>query len=157
MSVHLPLGVLGVAVLFELLRFLPMRSAAFFSKVSLLLLLIGVPSAWLTVYLGEVAEDMVNKLICDPTATHEHEDMAMLASYLFSAALTLKLALYLFGGALKELVSSSILRFALNTGPLLLMLTGAAYLVYTGHLGATLVYNQGAGVYKPGSDCREFE
>jgi hypothetical protein len=37
------------------------------------------------------------------------------------------------------------------------MLLGSFYLVYASHLGATLVYNQGAGVFKPGAECREFE
>jgi uncharacterized membrane protein len=28
--------------------------------------------------------------------------------------------------------------------------------LYTGHLGASLVYQQGAGTYKPSVDCSEF-
>ena len=157
MWAHLPLALLCVATFSELLHFLPVRQAKFFGQVSLFLLILGVPAAWLSVYLGGIAEEVVNKVICDPTATHEHEDMAMLSSYVFSAALLLKFALLLSGDRLRELVTIVPLRIALVTGPLLMMLLGSFYLAYTGHLGANLVFNQGAGVYRTSQECREFE
>lgn len=33
---------------------------------------------------------------------------------------------------------------------------GSGILIYTGHLGATLVYQQAAGVHIPSEDCSEF-
>ncbi|MGO1586219.1 MAG: DUF2231 domain-containing protein, partial [Mesonia sp.] len=40
---------------------------------------------------------------------------------------------------------------------LILLLIGNGFLMYVGHLGATLVYQQAAGVYVPTEDCQEFE
>jgi putative Mn2+ efflux pump MntP len=37
-----------------------------------------------------------------------------------------------------------------------LALVGSGFLAYTGHLGATLVYQQAAGVHIPSEDCHEF-
>lgn len=34
---------------------------------------------------------------------------------------------------------------------------GALLYLYSGHLGAALVYNQAAGIYQPSNDCEAFE
>ncbi|WP_199898069.1 hypothetical protein [Marinilabilia salmonicolor] len=44
----------------------------------------------------------------------------------------------------------------LRTVIIALIITGTGFLVYAGHLGATLVYQQAAGVYTPSEDCIEF-
>jgi len=38
-----------------------------------------------------------------------------------------------------------------------LLLVGSGYVAYTAHLGASLVYQQGAAVYEPTAGCSEFE
>jgi uncharacterized protein (DUF2237 family) len=38
----------------------------------------------------------------------------------------------------------------------ILSLVGSGFLIYTGHLGASLVYQQAAGVHIPSDDCSEF-
>jgi hypothetical protein len=125
------------------------------SAAAFVLLALGVPLAWATVYTGGLAEDVVNRVICDPTLTHDHQDASWLASGIFSAALALALAAR-WGGASTRPSLASVARW-LRLLVLPVVLAGAAQLAYAGHLGARLVYQQGAAVYHPSESCREFE
>ncbi len=115
----------------------------------LLVLILGVIGGWLGILTGGWSEDVVNRVICDPTVTVDHEKWSEWAVWSASAALPLFIIASLRRG--KKVMFPF---RALCTMPLLFA-SGAV--LYAGHLGATLVYQQGAAVYKPGPQCTEFE
>jgi uncharacterized membrane protein len=113
------------------------------------LILLGVATAWIAIFTGDMADGVVSRRICDPTILKDHEISAYTSSIIFTTALLLFF--------LKDLPSMPRVRKFLSWSILALLLIGSGYLGYAGHLGATLVYQQGAGVYHPSEDCWEFE
>ncbi|MFT5903444.1 MAG: putative membrane protein, partial [Flammeovirgaceae bacterium] len=110
-----------------------------------ILLFIGVVGAWISVYTGNLADGIVSRNLCDPTVLKDHEHSSLIMAWLFTIAVLLEAAYsFLRRGWFNHLVVA-------------LMIAGSGFLVYTGHLGATLVYQQAAGVYVPSDDCEEFE
>jgi len=145
-TVHFPIALLLVGTAIELVSLL-LRSErrAFCRAMSLVLFVTGTVAAWLAVWSGGEAEGIVNRVICDPTVTHEHEFWSLMTSYAFLAvALLALIRRYALPGAL---ISLAIAVVALG---------GSGALVWTGHLGASLVYQQGAAVYHPSPTCQEF-
>lgn len=114
------------------------------------LLFAGTIAAWISIYTGNLADGIVSRKICDPTILKDHEIASQTMTYLFTAAMLLNLTLLL-------KVLKSTLRHIASLLMLILMIAGSGYLVYTGHLGASLVYQQGAGVYKHSVDCDEYK
>ena len=76
---------------------------------------------------------------------------AYTTAWFFTIALILDLSLYFLG----QKISSYLVW--INRLIVMLLLAGSGFLAYVGHLGATLVYQQAAGVYTPSEDCKEFE
>src|SRR5690606_37896563 len=146
LSVHFPIALLSIASIFILLSFFSKNS--FWSKSGSLLLIMGTLAAWISIFTGDLADGVVSRNICDPTVLKEHENAAYLMAYLFSAAAILDIFSKINGFPLKE----NYIRI-----PVLLLLIVANFkLVETGHLGASLVYQQAAGVHVPSADCAEF-
>ena len=149
LSVHFPIALLTFATLFYAVSFLlkgnMARTFAFMAKV---LLFIGVASAWIGIYTGNKADSAVARTICDSIVLKDHEISAYTSSIIFSIAA--------FFFLIKEIPfvkkGEKLLRALILIG----LLVGSGYLVHAGHLGATIVYQQGAGVYKPGKDCAGF-
>lgn len=114
---------------------------------------------------GEEAEDVVNKIICDPTITHDHADFAFYALWLSLGTLLLSALRLGLAGRLKEKIAKAVLHapksFAALTrgvlvGEILTLLATLGTLVWTAHLGGTLVYEQGAGYLRtPNEQCDE--
>ena len=154
---HFPIGCLSLAaalqIIFQLVRVVTKREFLTLKTTSDIVLGFGVVGAWAAVLAGDEAEDVVNRLICDPTVTAEHEYYAKLASILFTVSLAFVLARIF----LRKRELSLLVRSVFEVGVVALQLTGLAALLYTGHLGASLVYQQGAGVYHPSPECAEFE
>lgn len=147
LSVHFPIALLIFATLFKIigLKF----NKAHWRKGAFILLLFGTAGAWISVFTGNIADSEVAREVCDPTVLEEHENISYIVAWLFSIASIIEL-----------LIITGLLKFKLFILRLviaLLMLTGSGFLAYTGHLGATLVYQQAAGVYHPSEDCSEFE
>ena len=138
---HLPIVLLPVAFLFRL----GSQRWAFMLPSSRVLLALSVLGAWLAYWSGGIAEDVVNRVICDPTVTHEHEDLAFWTSLLASGALAFDVVAYF-----------SKLRF-FRALTWMAWIIGMVYLARASHLGASLVYQQGAAVYFPSPECKEFE
>lgn len=113
----------------------------------LLILFLGTVGGWLGILTGGWSEDVVNRIICDPTVTQNHEKWAEWAVWSASAALPLV--------TYARFRRAHGLKFRFICLALLLFSSGAV--LFAGHLGASLVYQQGAGVYKPGPQCTEFE
>jgi uncharacterized membrane protein len=160
--VHFPIGLLVAAALLEAIGMLLSAGGGRLAAVgrslsgcALVMLVLGVPLAWAAVYTGGLAENVVNRVICDPTVTHDHQDAAWLASSVFSGALALALAAR-WGAASPRTGLVAAARW-LRLLALPVILAGAGLLGYAGHLGARLVYQQGAAVHHPSESCREFE
>jgi uncharacterized membrane protein len=146
LSVHLPLAILILASMFFLAGFF--TKGMFSENMSKILLLIGTVGAWLAIYTGNLADPIVSRQICDPTVLKTHETNAYIVGWLFTAASALVILDYF--GLLKKI--QRITKFVV----LILLITGSGFLAYTGHIGATMVYQQAAGVHTPSEDCNEF-
>ncbi len=146
LTVHLPLVALILATFFIIISLFIKRSHWF--KMGSLLLIIGTIGAWIAVYTGNMADSVVAREICDPTVLESHENTAYLVSWIFTAASAAIIINYF-------LKANKLIKLA-KTFILILSITGSAFLVYQGHLGSTLVYQQAAGVYVPSEDCDEF-
>mgnify|MGYP000367841337 CR=1 FL=1 len=153
MVVHFPIVLLlGAAVLRSLTPFLSENNASFFKRASRLCLVIGVITAWITVYTGSLADSIVVRELCDPTVLERHENGGYTIAVLFSIAAVLDLGVIRFLPEQKHLVK----KFTEWT-VIVLLLAGSGYVAYTAHLGASLVYQQGAAVHVPSAGCSEFE
>jgi uncharacterized membrane protein len=147
LSVHLPLVMLAFATAVYL--FGVFSKKYHWLEMSKVLLLVGTAGAWISVYTGNLANSVVARKICDPTVLENHENAALMVAVFFTIA-SLMLILDVIG-VLKKVHKLTAVVIIIS------MLLGTGFLVYTGHLGAKLVYQQAAGVYTPSDDCSEFE
>lgn len=133
---HFPIGLLvtGSGLLILSLKWKKLQFT------STLMVVIGTLAAWAAVLTGTWAEEIVGPVLCDPEIRFLHEDHAFYVSYLYSV-----IAVFL-------LVFSKF-----RWIPATLSLAGMLWMSYVGHLGATLTYQQGAGVHKPDDQCTGFE
>lgn len=146
LSVHLPIVLLVVATAFKLISLKSKRDTWNFGGT--VLLVAGTLGAWLAIYTGNLADGIVSRQICDPTILKDHENNAYIVAWLFSAAVFIDFFYRSKIIPIKPFLAKTLL--------ILTMLAGTGFLMYVGHLGATLVYQQAAGVYQPTSDCAEF-
>jgi uncharacterized membrane protein len=144
LSVHFPIALIFLATFFKLLSF---RYKKFESTTSILIIGSGV-FCWISFYTGSLADGIVSKTLCDPTVLKTHENFAYYLALLLTGISILEIARIVF-----VLPYKKALNFILSLG-LILSCVGVGYV---GHLGAELVYQQGAGVYTPSEDCEEFE
>jgi uncharacterized membrane protein len=149
-SVHFPLALLMVGSLFYVLSVFFSRHLFFknLRKFSYILIIIGTVSAWVAIYTGSVAENVVGEKLCNPDIRFAHEDYAYYVGYLFS----IFCLFHIFSETLSPKLSAFFLW--LNV---CIAIGATAILMYVGHLGATLTYQQAAGVYVPGEECKGFE
>ena len=146
LSVHFPIALLLIATLFKC--FAIFSKAKTWQNTGSFLLYLGTIGAWVSIFTGDMADGIVSRELCDPTVLKDHENAAWMVVWLFSAASLIDIL------RISKIVSlkSKFIRAV----AVLLMLVGSGFLMYTGHLGAKLVYQQGAGVYQPTEDCGEF-
>lgn len=154
MVVHFPIVLLlGAAVLRIISLFFEEEKQRFLINAGRLSLYVGVATAWMAVYTGTLADAIVVRELCDPTVLESHENSAYTLGYIFTSAAVLDIISILisrkYPGLIKKTFSEGII--------IVLLIAGTASLGYTAHLGASLVYQQGAGVYQPTADCTEFE
>jgi len=153
MIVHFPIVLLlGAAVLRIVSKFFAEEKRTFLKNASRLSLYVGVVTAWIAIYTGSLADAIVVRDLCDPTVLEDHENAAYTLGIIFTIAALLDIPdlfswdkLSFLNKPLKEWIVIS------------LLLAGSVYLGYTAHLGASLVYQQGAAVYQPTENCMEFE
>lgn len=112
-----------------------------------LLLFLGIVLFWITFYTGQLAYGVEVRRICDPTVLKDHLYWAYVAGYIFSAGALIELVRVIWRNKFPFLFYLAVV---LSVG-------GALSLAYAGHLGARVVYQQAAGVYRPSPDCTEFE
>lgn len=157
--VHFPIALLIVGTAFRVFGFsfgLARPRGSFLHACARLMTVTGTIAAWAAYVTGNLAEEVVNGELCDPTLTHLHGDYALYVSILFSVVAV--------GDLLPNLLSKLKPQWnpifdsrGLRTTMAFVSLIGVGLLGYVGHLGAGLVYQQGAGVYKPSAECKEFE
>lgn len=147
LSVHFPIALLLAAFIFKIVALKNSREV--WEKGGTVLLIAGVVTLWLAVFTGDLADGVVSRKICDPTILKDHENLAWTTAWLFTAGLGIDLLRQLKYPVFKNLLFKFFM--------ILLLAIGTGTLMYTGHLGATLVYQQAAGVYTPSGNCAEFE
>jgi uncharacterized membrane protein len=147
--VHLPIVTLLLASIAALLKPLFSKDGhrLFLGQTTFVMLVIGVLSGWIAIYTGELAYDIEVRKICDPKVLQEHQWWGYASLITYSIALALITGLRFMPKKFLSLARPFLL---------LLLAAGLIGLCYTGHLGASLVYQQGAGTYKPSPDCSEF-
>lgn len=151
LSVHFPIALLIFSTLTMLTSYIvKLESRDVWKNAANGLLYAGTVAAWVSIYTGNLADGIVSRKICDPTVLKDHEIAAQTMTYLFSGAAILSLF------AVFKVLKSR-LRLIASLLVLILMVVGSGYLVYTGRLGASLVYQQGAGVYNHSVDCDEYD
>ncbi|MDT0687620.1 DUF2231 domain-containing protein [Autumnicola psychrophila] len=147
LSVHFPIVLLLLAFIFKLFALKFKREL--WETGGTLMLLLGVVGIWIAIYTGNLADGIVSRKLCDPTILKDHENMAYLSAYIFSGSLLVDLAAYFKISFFRKLI----VQFVLVLG----LAAGTGVLMYVGHLGVTLVYQQAAGVNIPSGNCAEFE
>lgn len=147
LSVHFPIALLIVAFVFKITALKYKREV--WESGGTVLLGLGVLGIWVAIFTGDLADGVVSRKLCDPTILKEHENMSWNTAWFFTAGLGVDLVRQLKYPVFQNFISRIIM--------ILLLAIGTGTLIYTGHLGATLVYQQAAGVYIPSGDCAEFE
>lgn len=148
LSVHLPIATLFLSSLTAMVYVVCSSThRLFLGKLGIILLAIGVLSGWAAIYTGEIAYSVEVRKICDPKVLQEHSWWAYATLFAYSGAL---------GLIMVRIFSPSIFPKFIKVVVLILLTAALGGLMYTGHLGASLVYQQGAGTYKPSADCAEF-
>ncbi|MEX2589791.1 MAG: DUF2231 domain-containing protein [Chitinophagales bacterium] len=143
--VHLPIATLLLASLAATLSLVVKH--LFLKQMIYAMLAIGVLSGWIAIYTGELAYSIEVRKICEPNALQEHQWWAYATLIVYSVAFGLMTS--------SKIISHNYLS-AIKSVSLFLIIMALFGLFYTGHLGASLVYQQGAGTYKPSADCSEF-
>lgn len=146
LSVHLPIAFLLLATFTGVvLLFLKKNGWSRYLRYSVLFLLIsGTALLWLAFYTGNMAYGPVVRTICFPSKLKTHLYWAYVTCYTFSGTVVLGIAFEIWQKLERKWGLACLV---------VLCLTGSAFLTYTGHLGAELVYEQGAGVNPSAKEC----
>lgn len=146
LTVHFPIAFLSLSGLLSIYLVFSFKKTI--AQFNLGLLLLGILTAIISLYTGDIEDGAVSRKLCDPKVLKDHENYAYYMVYMFSASfLSWLVILFKSFKQLKNIFLSIIL--VLNLG-------GLGSLIYVGHLGASLVYKQAAGVNIPSEDCSEF-
>lgn len=150
LSVHFPIAFLILSTVIGISIFI-FKRYGFASRLKFtmtLLLWSGTVLLWLAFYTGNLAYGIEVRRICDPVILKNHLYWANVTSFVFSGATLTDV----FQKFVKPAIKKWLFPFTV-----FLMVVGTIFLSYTGHLGASLVYEQGAGVHQPASDCSDYK
>ncbi|WP_428229441.1 DUF2231 domain-containing protein [Flavobacterium sp.] len=150
LMVHLPIVTLLLATAAGLLQFVVKSTAhaLFLKQITFVMLVLGVLGGWLAIYTGQLAYNIEVRKICDPQPLQSHQWWSYVSVIIFTLTLCIQLT--------QKYLNQGLVNY-LRVITAILLLMGGCALLYTGHLGASVVYQQGAGTYKPSADCHEFE
>lgn len=118
------------------------------AKFNLGLLVVGLLGCGFAIYTGNIEDGRVSRQLCDPTVLKDHENFAYYLLYAFIInGFLWTFKIFILPGSYKILLAVCIF---------LSSIAGLSFLVYVGHKGASLVYEQAAGVDVPDKDCKDF-
>lgn len=147
--VHFPIALLLVGTVFRVGGAFLSGRLSFLRPAGQALLALGTAGAWVAVYTGSLADSIVVRSLCDPTVLETHESLAYTTAYLFSGSVAVDAA--------RRWIPAGLFRRIALVAVVGLALAGSGTLVYAGHLGSSLVYQQAAAVNRPADDCAAFE
>ncbi len=146
LTVHFPIAFLSLSSLLGIFLIIkPFKALNYFN---LGLLILGILGLLLSIYTGNNDEGKVARVICDPTQLKTHQNFGYYTLYLYLAFLASSLLLLRFKTGILKTILLVLLVFT--------SITGLSSLIYVGHLGASVVYNQAGGVSVPDEDCSNF-
>lgn len=142
--VHFPvaLTLVGAAFWFCALAARGRPALAWLAPAAAALIMLAALSAWAGVISGGWADAVVGRHLYDPRVVETHENRATLLAWLLSVTAALNLLL-------RRVSAGATLRRAGLTAVAALLLVCCGLLAHVGHLGASLVYQQGAAVKPP--------
>jgi len=146
LTVHFPIAFLSLSSVVGI--YIIFNHSKALSRYNLGLLVLGCTGLLISLYTGNQDEGRVARTICDPTQLKTHQNFAYYTLYLYVAFLVFSLLIIRFNKGIMKIIVSTLI--------LLSSLGGITCLVYVGHLGASVVYNQGGGVTVPDEDCSGF-
>ncbi|NNM44061.1 MAG: hypothetical protein HKM07_06925 [Chlamydiae bacterium] len=148
MIVHFPIALLLTGTILRFVAFYISKRAAFsfLLPASWTILLLGVISAWVAVFAGEIAADIVGGALENPQILSEHAMHALITATGFTLSLIIDWARAFLLTKLHK--RSWFIKKGLAAIVGLFYLFSLTNLVITGEYGATLVYEEGAAVKK---------
>lgn len=149
-GVHFPIALLTIGVIFYLISFIKNKHLNFLKPASIVLIGLGTISSWVAVYTGDLAYDIIIRELCDPTMVKDHEVNAFATAFIFSGGFLIQLLSQIKNIQMKW-------KKMLHSLIAIIFITGLSFLLYTGHLGASIVYQQAGAVYVPDEDCSGFD
>lgn len=139
---HFPIAMLILSLFTKVAQLICLKiSSEFEKKFSFLtkFLLFGGGALLLpTLFLGDMAFDIIKPTLCNTIDVYKHEELAELSLLLFITCMVIELT---------SLLKIKYKKY-LNILSILTMIIANSYLIRTSHLGAKLVYDHGAGVKK---------
>lgn len=112
-----------------------------------LLLYLGTAFILPTLFLGDMALDIVKTKACRLDLIHEHEELGEQTLYFFIGAILMEMAI------MATPMARYIKKFFLDCFILLILGCGCFFLFETAEHGAELVYDQGVAVKREMGDC----
>lgn len=146
LTVHFPIAFLVLSGFLSL--YLIFKFNLSLAKFNLGILCLGIIGCAVSIYTGNIEDGKVSRKLCDPTVLKDHENYAYYLLYTGLSILVFWLVkIFVFQNKYK-LILAVIITIS--------SITSLVFIVYVGHLGASLVYNQAAGVEVPSEDCINF-
>lgn len=147
--VHFPIALLLVAPLFAVLALLP-KVGRGFALATVVLLVLGTVTAYVSVESGEAAGGLVVRTPEINAVLAEHASLAGVVRVLYTIV-TLAYAAIVIGLPLLPRKIPAAIPLATQSACVLAMLAGAMVLANTGHLGGRLVHELGVQAWFGGS------
>jgi len=146
LTVHFPIAFLSLSSLVGI--YLVIKPNNTLSLYNLGLLSLGLLGLGISIYTGNQEEGKVARVICDPTVLKTHQNFAYYTLYAY--------VLFLAGSVFMLIQRQKIYKSICAAILILSSIAGLSGLVYVGHLGASVVYDQAGGVTIPQEDCAGY-
>jgi uncharacterized membrane protein len=143
---HFPIALLVLVMFTKLAHLIVMKKYTELAKnidiISKFLLIVGSAMILPALFLGDMALDIVKNDLINITAAYRHEDLAHNTLIVFIIAIVLDTLISVKKFSFRQMYMIQVTLF-------LSIVLGNYFLFQTAHLGADLVYEQGAGVNRP--------
>lgn len=119
-------------------------------KFNFVVLTLSLVSVFISIYLGDMAFEVVRSNLCQIGKVDQHEELSKLLALTLFVTLTIETLVLVFESKIKD---RNIYKLK-EIFTLLLSIVALAFLFQTSHSGAMLVYEQGAGVLNHTKSCQ---